>query len=66
MPIALTTSSSERGHDAMHVGLLHDRGERLLGEPAGLQEGREVAAFARSLGMRRPTLPARVSHSRSR
>jgi hypothetical protein len=30
----------------MHVGFLHDGSERLLGQPARLQEGREVAAFA--------------------
>ena len=33
------------GRDAMHIGLLHDRGQSLLGQAAGLQEGREVAAF---------------------
>ena len=30
----------------MHVGFLHHRGERLLGQPARLQERREVAALA--------------------
>src|SRR4051794_33002056 len=30
------------GRDALDVGLLHDGGERLLGEPSRLQEAREV------------------------
>jgi hypothetical protein len=34
------------GGDAVHISLLHHGGERLLGQPARLQEGREVAAFA--------------------
>ena len=34
------------GRDALDVGFLDDRGERLLGCTAGLQEGRKVAAGA--------------------
>src|SRR6202008_3652281 len=34
------------GGDALHVGLLHHRGERFLGHAARLQEAREVGAFA--------------------
>ena len=34
------------GRDAMHVSFLHHRGERLLRQPARLQEGRKVAALA--------------------
>jgi hypothetical protein len=46
MPMALTRSSTERGGDAVHIGLLHHCSERLLRQPARLQEGREVAAFS--------------------
>ena len=52
------------GQYAMHI-LLHHRTERLLGQPARLQEAREVAAFAQ-FGVRSSIVPARVSHSRSR
>jgi hypothetical protein len=45
IPIALTSSSTERV-DTLHVGFLDDRGERLLGRPTRLQEGREIAALA--------------------
>lgn len=31
--------------DALHIGLLDDRRQRLLGHPARLQEAREVGAF---------------------
>ena len=34
------------GRDALDVGLLDHRGQRLLGHPARLQEAREVAALA--------------------
>ena len=34
------------GRDALDVGLLHDGGERLLGEPSRLQEAGEVRALA--------------------
>src|SRR6478752_1244451 len=34
------------GRDAMHISLLHHRGERLFGQAARLQEDREVAALA--------------------
>jgi hypothetical protein len=49
MPIALTSSSTERVGERirspLHIGLLDDRGERLLGHPARLQEAGEVAAL---------------------
>jgi hypothetical protein len=50
---------------AVHVGLLHHGGERLLGHAARLQEAGEVAVLG-TLGMRSSTVPARVSQSRSR
>src|SRR3546814_1560756 len=34
------------GGDALDVGFLDDRGQRLLGQAPGLQEGREVAPLA--------------------
>src|ERR1700760_1625089 len=34
------------GRDALHIGLLNHRGQRLLGHPARLQEAREVASLA--------------------
>jgi hypothetical protein len=34
------------GRDALHVGFLDDRSQRLLGQPSRLQEDREVAALA--------------------
>src|SRR5208283_2430414 len=44
MPMARTRSSTERV--AMNVGLLHDRRDGLLGQPARLEKAREVAALA--------------------
>src|ERR1700730_8502850 len=34
------------GRHAVHIGLLHDRRQRFLGQPARLQKTREIAAFA--------------------
>ena len=53
------------GRDAMHISLLHYRGERLFGQAGRLQEARELLPL-RSLGMRNSTVLARVSHSRPR
>ena len=47
--------------DAAHIGLLHDRHQRLLRAPARLQERRKVAALP-ELGVCNSISPALVSH----
>src|SRR5271165_2449090 len=63
MPMARTRSSTERV--AMNVGLLHDRRDGLLGQPARLEKAREVAALAQlgdaKLHRSRPRLPVAVA-----
>ena len=53
------------GRDALDVGLLDDRGQRLLGHPARLEEAREVAALAQlgdaQLDRAGPGLPVPVA-----
>ena len=53
------------GRDALDVGLLDHRGQRLLGHPARLQEAREVAALAQlgdaQLHRAGPGLPVAVA-----
>jgi transposase len=53
------------GRDAVDVGLLHHRDQRLLGPPAWLQEAWEVAAGPQP-EMRSSSSPTRVSHARGR
>jgi len=65
MPMALTKVVDRARRDAVHVGLLNDGRQRLLGGTPRLQEGREVAPFL-SLGISRSTVPTRVSHARWR
>jgi hypothetical protein len=45
-PHSLNQVIDRAGGDALDVGFLDHRGQRLLGHPARLQEGREVAPFA--------------------
>src|SRR5208283_1837688 len=63
MPMARTRSSTERV--AMNVGLLHDRRDGLLGQPARLEKAREVAALAQlrdaQLNRASPRLPIAVA-----
>src|SRR5208283_4124494 len=53
------------GRDAMNVGLLHDRRDGLLGQPARLEKAREVAALAQlrdaQLNRASPRLPIAVA-----
>ena len=53
------------GRDAVDVGLLDDRRDRLLGQPAWLEKAREVAAFAQlgdaQLHRAGPCLPIAVA-----
>ena len=46
MPMRLDQVVDRAGRDALDVGLLDHRGQRLLGHAARLQEAREVAALA--------------------
>ena len=73
MPAHLAFGDAARAHrldrvvdrarrDALHVGLLDHRGERLLGHASRLQEAGEVGALPQ-LGMCSSTVPARVSQS---
>jgi hypothetical protein len=55
IPMARTRSSTE-GRDALDIGVLDHGGQRLFGQTARLEEGREVAAAPRrSFGMRSST-----------
>ena len=45
-PHGLNQIVDRAGRDALDIGLLHDRGERLLRHPARLEEAREIAALA--------------------
>ena len=45
MPMRPDQVVDRAGRDALDVGLLDHRRQRLLGHPPGLQEGREVAAL---------------------
>jgi hypothetical protein len=45
-PHGLNKVVHRAGRDALHIGLLHHGGERLLGHPARLQKAGEIGALA--------------------
>src|SRR3984885_12056903 len=65
IPHGLHQEIDRAGGDALHIGLLDDRGQGLLRRPAGFEEAREVAALAQlrdpQLDRARPGLPAAVA-----